>query len=90
MAKKTTEKEHLGKMVRCARTSRGFRQKELGELVGLSRSQVSALEGGTDQAQCGRSTWSVACAKPSTYIRRPLRMYPITWRASCAAVSPPT
>jgi len=50
MAKKTTEKEHLGKMVRCARTSRGFRQKELGELVGLSRSQVSALEGGTDQA----------------------------------------
>ena len=45
-----TEKERLGKMVRCARNERGLRQKELGELVGLSRSQVSALEGGTDQA----------------------------------------
>ena len=50
MVKETTEKERLGKMVRCARTHRGLRQKELGELVGLSRSQVSALEGGTDQA----------------------------------------
>ncbi|MBT3342596.1 MAG: helix-turn-helix transcriptional regulator [Gemmatimonadetes bacterium] len=45
-----TEKERLGKMVRCARAVHGRRQKELGEQVGLSRSQVSALEGGTDQA----------------------------------------
>lgn len=45
-----TEKERLGWMVRCARTLKNLRQKELGELVDLSRSQISALEGGTDQA----------------------------------------
>ncbi len=49
-SKTTTEKDRLGKMVRAARRVKGHRQKELGELVGLSRSQVSALEGGTDQA----------------------------------------